>query len=62
MFPEFIKGVKREVRETKKIFQRGFAPLGGRKFINQYEFIKNLGKGSFGKVKLAVRRILDKDD
>ena len=50
------------MRETKKIFQRGIVKLGGKKFVNQYEFVKEIGKGSFGKVKLAVRRILDKED
>ena len=32
------------------------------KFINQYELIKLLGQGSFGKVKLCVRKLLDRED
>jgi serine/threonine protein kinase len=30
--------------------------------INQYKLLKTLGKGSYGKVKLAERKLLDKTE
>ncbi|KAL2311984.1 Serine/threonine-protein kinase ssp1 [Schizosaccharomyces pombe] len=41
-----------EVKETKKIRKR-FDRFSGRKYINHYEIIKELGRGMHGKVKLG---------
>lgn len=31
-------------------------------FINQYKLIKELGEGGYGTVKLAVRKLLDREE
>mmetsp|Transcript_12775 Transcript_12775/g.30432 ORF Transcript_12775/g.30432 Transcript_12775/m.30432 type:complete len:324 (-) Transcript_12775:87-1058(-) len=48
--PGFIQDIARDLVDTETVNVR---KEGDKKFVNQYEIVKELGKGSFGKVKLV---------
>ena len=49
---EIAQETPRPVKETKHV-NIEFNPVSGRKTLNTYEIIKEIGRGQHGKVKLA---------
>lgn len=50
---EIVQDKPPPVKETKHVYIE-FNPVSGRKTLNTYEFIKEIGRGQHGKVKLAL--------